>query len=373
MAIKKKQPVEKFYSLDRILKETADYNVIFGERSNGKTYAVLYYCLEDYVKNGRQFAIVRRYRDDFTGKRGEQIFAGLDKNKVVEKLTKGAWQRVRYYSSRWYFEKYDEKLDKWIMDSDCFAFGFAINTWEHDKMPSYPDIGNIFFDEFITRGFYLDDEFVLFANIISTIVRQRDNVKIFMCGNTVNKYCPYFAEMGLKEIKKMKQGDIQLYTYGESTLRVAVEYSDSPAKKKKSDKYFAFNNPKLQMITGGAWEIALYPHLPYKYKPKDIYFTFFIEYDNEMLQGEMVNVNDTNFIYIHRKTTELKNKDDDIIYSQKFDPRANWRRRLTKPKYKWEQKIKFFFDNEKVFYQDNDVGELVRNYLKWSDTHENFV
>ena len=24
------------------------------------------------------------------------------------------------------------------------------------------------------------------------------------------------------------------------------------------------------MITGGAWEIALYPHCPRKYKPKDV-------------------------------------------------------------------------------------------------------
>lgn len=372
MAIKRKEK-EIYYSLDRILKENADYNVIFGERSNGKTYAVLKYALEQYVKNGSQLAIVRRYRDDFTGKRGDQIFAGLVNNEVILKLTNGEWSGVRYYSSRWYLCKYDEKLGKQVMDSEAFAYGFALNTWEHDKMPSYPKIRIIFFDEFITRDFYLDQEFVLFANVVSTVARDRGDIKIFMCGNTVNKYNPYFVEMGLKEVKKMKQGDLQVYTYGESELKVAVEYSYFKQKKKKSDKYFAFNNPKLQMITGGAWEIALYPHLPYKYKPKDVYFTFFIEYDNEMIQGELINVNDTNFLYMHRKTTELKNTDRDIIYSQKFDPRPNWRRRLTKPKYKWEQKIKFFFDNEKVFYQDNDVGELVRNYLNWSDTHENFA
>ena len=37
----KKEKVEtpKFYTLNRILSKNADYNVIFGERSNGKTYA----------------------------------------------------------------------------------------------------------------------------------------------------------------------------------------------------------------------------------------------------------------------------------------------------------------------------------------------
>ena len=38
----KKEKVEtpKFYTLNRILSKNADYNVIFGERSNGKTYEI---------------------------------------------------------------------------------------------------------------------------------------------------------------------------------------------------------------------------------------------------------------------------------------------------------------------------------------------
>ena len=36
---------QKYYSLDRILSKNACYNIIFGERSNGKTYSVLKYAL----------------------------------------------------------------------------------------------------------------------------------------------------------------------------------------------------------------------------------------------------------------------------------------------------------------------------------------
>ena len=64
----------------------------------------------------------------------------------------------------------------------------------------------------------------MFANVLSTIIRHRNDVKIFMLANTVNKYCPYFKEMGLKHITEMKQGSIDIYTYGSSDLRVAVEY-----------------------------------------------------------------------------------------------------------------------------------------------------
>ena len=39
MSILKRTP--KFYTLDKIKKKKAIYNVIIGERSNGKTYAVL--------------------------------------------------------------------------------------------------------------------------------------------------------------------------------------------------------------------------------------------------------------------------------------------------------------------------------------------
>ena len=42
---------QKYYDLNPILKLDADYNIIFGERSNGKTYAVLKYMIEQYVNH----------------------------------------------------------------------------------------------------------------------------------------------------------------------------------------------------------------------------------------------------------------------------------------------------------------------------------
>ena len=93
----------------------------------------------------------------------------------------------------------------------------------------------------MTRQYYLQNEFVLFTNVLSTIIRHRNDVKILMLANTVNKYCPYFKEMGLKHITEMEQGDIDVYTYGTSSLRVAVEYCKPFAKGKASDVYFTFN------------------------------------------------------------------------------------------------------------------------------------
>lgn len=355
----------KFYSLKNILSNNAQYNVIFGERSNGKTYAVLKYAVERYAKHGEQTAIVRRWQDDFTGKRGGTMFNALVSNSEISKATGGEWTDVYYYGSRWFFCRYDENGKREISENP-FSYGFSISSMEHDKSTSYPNITTIMFDEFLTRTAYIPDEFVLFMNVISTIVRHRTNVKIFMLGNTVNKYCPYFSEMGLTHVKEMKPGDIDLYRYGDSNLLVAVEYCNTSNKTgKASDLYFAFDNPKLSMITGGAWEIDIYPHCPVKYKPNEILFTYFIQFNGDLLQCEIVQHDDICFTFIHRKTTELKNPENELIYSPDFSPRPNWKRKITKPITDIEKRIAKFYVTDKIFYQDNEIGEIVRNYLIW--------
>lgn len=352
----------KFYDLKAILSKGAQYNMIFGERSNGKTYAVLKYALEKYVKDGSQLGLVRRFQDDFTGKRGATMFDALVMNDEVRKLTKDEWTNVYYYGSRWYLCRYEG--DKRIVDEFPFAYGFAITSMEHDKSTSYPNIKTILFDEFISRGAYLPDEFVLFMNVISTIVRHRTDVKIFMLGNTVNKYCPYFAEMGLNHIRKMQPGAIETYRYGDSDLLVAVEYVKPNRKGKSSDLYFAFDNPKLSMITGGAWEIDIYPHCPVKYKPNEVLFNYFITFAGDTLHCEIVAHDDLMFTFIHRKTTPL-DYEKDYIFTTDFSPRPNVRRNITKPRTDLDRKICEFFLTDKVFYADNEVGEVVRNYLLW--------
>lgn len=352
----------RFYDLKAILSKEAQYNIIFGERSNGKTYAVLKYGLTQYVKDGSQLAIIRRWRDDFVGKRGVTMFDAIVSNKEITRMTNGEWTGVYYYGSRWFLCRYED--GKRITDETPFAYGFALTSMEHDKSTSYPNIRTVCFDEFISRNAYLPDEFVLFMNVISTIVRQRKDVKIFMLGNTVNKYCPYFEEMGIKHLKQMKPGDIDIYRYGDSDLLVAVEYVKPNKKGKESDLYFAFDNPKLSMITGGAWEVDVYPHLPIKYKPKDIQFIYYIVFSGDVLQCEIIAVDDVTFTFIHRKTTPL-NYEKDFIYTTEYSPRMNVKRNITKPRTQIEKKIAEYYLRDKIFYANNDIGEIVRNYLIW--------
>lgn len=359
----------KYYSYKNIDSKNAQYNLIIGERSNGKTYGALLKILYNKAKNNKQGAIVRRWQDDFTGKRGANMFDSLVQNGEIEKATSGAWSGVYYYGSRWFLCRWED--NKRITDTEPFCYGFSLSSMEHDKSISYPNITIIVFDEFLTRGMYIPDEFIIFQNVLSTIIRHRTDVVIYMLGNTVNKYCPYFREMGLTHIKDQKQGTIDVYKYGDSGLTVAVEYCAPSRSGKASDIYFSFDNPNIMssrnMITRGGWEIDIYPHCPYKYLPKEIIFTYFIVFDGQILQCEIVSHDGLSFTFIHPKTTELKHTDKDLIYTTDYHAEPNYRRRLTKPVLPIEKKIYYFFQTEKVFYSDNETGEIIRNYLNWSN------
>lgn len=359
----------KYYTLDKILEHNADYNIIYGERSNGKTTAVLAHALKQYIDSNYtdQLGIVRRWEEDFRGKNGSQMFQGINALGWVEKWTKGYYNTIYYWGQRWYLAKFDEEGKKVYQDEQPFAMGFSITSEEHYKSTSYPNIKNILFDEFITRSYYIPDEFVKFQNLLSTIIRLRTDVKIFMCGNTINKYCPYFSEMGLTNIKKQEIGTIDVYQYGNSDLKVAVEYSDFGGSKKASNKYFAFENPKLEMITRGGWEIDIYPHLPVKYKRNEVRYKYYIVFNEEMLECEIVYSKELKvpFTFIHRKTTPIKEDNKYIVYQEQVDPRKNYIRKITRPINNLSKKIWNFFIKEKIFYQDNEIGEIVRNYILW--------
>ena len=354
----------KYYSLNKINKKNATYNVIFGERSNGKTYATLKQVLENYFNDGSQFAYIRRWSVDVQPKRMNNLFNAIIEDGYLEKLSGGKFTAIFYRTGRFYLCTYSDKGKPIYNEEDVIGYAFSLSENEHNKANSYPRVTTIIFDEFLTNKIYLPDEFILFMNTVSTIVRQRTNVKIYMLGNTVNKFCPYFKEMGLTNILSMKQGTIDVYTYGETKLKVAVEYADSKKKFKKNNFYFAFNNPKLKMITGGAWELNIYPHAPVKWLPKNIMFTYFIDFNDSIFQCEIINKDANVFTYIHEKTTPIKNPDKDIIYTLDYNPKINYNINILKPLNDYQNKITWFFTHDRVYYQNNNVGDAINNYLK---------
>ena len=364
----------KYYDIRHMLKEFPDahYYMCIGERSNGKTYSSMDYCIENFARDGEQFAYVRRYGEDIKIAQMSELFSGHIKNDRISQLTHGEWTTIVFERKKFYFARYDEG-EKIVKSPIPCGFVFDLSGMEHYKSVAFPDITTIVFDEFMSRRGYLPNEFELFQNLLSTIIRLRNNVKIFMLANTVNKYCPYFAEMGLNHVKEQKQGTIDIYRYGESGLQVAVEYCESATNKggKASDVYFSFDNPRLQMITQGSWEINAYPRLPFKPRPKDVIFEFFVHFDNEYVHGEVLKAPDNGgyVLFFHPKTTEIKNPDKDWVYTDYPSCRLNYRMQLTKQGDYLSRKIMSMFRENRVFYATNECGEIIRNYLMWCNTY----
>ena len=361
----------QFYEIQRTIKAypNAHYYVVYGERSNGKTYSALNYALERWAKNGEEFAYVRRWAEDIRPKNLSTLFSGHVENGVISRLTAGRWDGISYGSARFYLNHVDENGATFKSETPI-GYAFDINSMEHNKSLSFPKVTTIIFDEFLSRGGYLPNEFILFTNLVSTIVRHRSNVKIIMLGNTVNKTCPYFAEMGLTHVKEQKQDTVDVYHYADSELEVVCEYTESAKKKggKASDVYFAFDNPELKMITSGSWEIAIYPHLTKGFERKDVIFNFFIEFEDELLHGEVVSNDDGQYIFIHEKTTPIQNEDSDLVYTDKPNTRWNYKMCLTHQNDKYSKFIIKMLRENKIFYSTNEIGEVMRNYVLWSDS-----
>lgn len=349
--------MNNYYNLGKVNKLNAIYNIIIGQRSNGKTYSTIKQGIENYFKNSEKFAYLRRFDEDITPKNITNLF--YPHYELIKKLSKGEFDSVRY-----------EKREFVLYNSDSEEKGktickcFSLNNWERTKGADNGFFKYIIFDEFITRSYYLTNEFVIFTNLLSSLIRDRDGSIIYMLANTVNQYCPYFSEMGITRISELKQGEVRIYTYGNSDLTVAVHYSAEKGNTKKICKYFAFDNPQLEMITNGKWELKNYPHAPFKIVNTDIKLKFYIFFNEEVIAGNIIQKNTDLFIFFNPQTKtqklELKNK---IVYS--FKPSTNLLhcQNITEINCTTQKIINDLIKNNRMFFSDNMTGETVRNWL----------
>lgn len=346
------------------------YDMFIGERSNGKTYSALDMMLEDFCTKQFESVYLRRYREDITSTEMSDLFEAHEKNNRIAHWSNGKFTRVYYSRSRFYLANYDDK-GKPVLDERPFCRTMCLTNYQRYQGKPYPFINNIVFDEFMTRKGYLPNEFAMFRSIVSTVFRdERPNGRVIMLANTVNKSCPYFTEMGLNHVWSMEQGSSEIYTYGKSGLKVFVAYLESSAKYggKETDRFFAFDNPAMNMITSGAWEMAVYPRLPDGYEPSrnDIVQWFFIVFENWVIAGRIVSAKEGDYIWFTPWTSQLQN--DDYVYTDRADIRETWRMALTKQGDKLSVTICRMIRQNQVFFANNETGEVLRNYLKWSQT-----
>lgn len=171
-----------YYDYNKILSYNAFINILIGERGVGKTYGASKMVINKFLKKGEQFAYIRRYKPELK-KAVPQFFEALQNNNEFEG------------------HSFSSKSNTFYCDSNICGYAMTLSTAQDLKSSNFSKVTTIIFDEFIIeegqKKFYLQNEVLIFLNLLETIGRMRD-IKVFMLANPANIYTnPYFLYFDL--------------------------------------------------------------------------------------------------------------------------------------------------------------------------------
>ena len=243
-----------YWNIKKILGLSCDFNLVIGQRGNGKTYGCLKYFLEFYKKTKKRFCYIRRWDEDIKAYRMEQLFAPF--RNLIDELF-GEEFSIQYRNHKFFLVNGNGTK------VDCIGYVLSLSSSHHTKSISYTNVGSILYDEFIRMSGEqeLKDELSRFDNTLSTIIRgDNTNVVIWMLANTVSKYSPYFLRFGI-DINKVEQGSIinkEIKLETGDILKVALEYCEFNEDASKKISKYSTN----AMIKSGKWEIPETDEIP---------------------------------------------------------------------------------------------------------------
>ena len=348
--------VKRYYELQHLLDCKCFWMLLYGMRSNGKSYAVKKKIIED-VLQGITFVYLRRWGDDIKGPGVEAYFDDMPFNE----LTDGQYIGIKAYQGYLYFYTIGED-DKPVRVGGAIGRYCALNLYERYKSQVFKNCGNIVYEEFLTDKVYLNNEPKLLMQFVSTVARDRD-INVFMIGNTISRVCPYFDEWGLaKGIHNQKPGTINIYHLkGENgVVDIAVENCEAVT---TSSKMF-FGHASKQIIRG-EWDVDDVPKL---LKPYEFYSLL---YEMTVIAGEFKYImqlmsDDENgglFVYVYPNTKERKTM---RTISPDFNT-SPWITNGLRHDIKAECCIADCIRNGKLCYSDNLTGTDFRKVMTTYD------
>lgn len=359
------------YTIKRIQKENADYNIIVGERGNGKTYSVQDMLIEKFLKTGEQCFILRRWMEDVKQSNAMNFWDGKHVAKLYDR-SGGRFRNIILKANRYIAVDYDDKDKPIVNEANTIGFVWDLNEAERLKGQSFPFVTNIVFEEFISlsQQGYLPDEVTFFLNVLSTIIRDRTDVKIWMLGNTVNPYNPYFKHFGIKGLE-LKQGEIWTKIDTVTGCKLAVEHCAQRRKgslKDTSAKYFAFGSAdgSTDMILTGQWQLPDYPTM--KYRPAFSIRRMMIIFDDHLMSFHLMT-DDRGRSYIYVKTEDVRMHIPenvtvlDLIPSMK---RNHFTAFQNLPSNDENRLISSLISNKKIWFDSRLTGAYFYNFLAQS-------
>lgn len=136
------------YNLDNIDKENANYNLIYGEKSNGKSYQVKHkkgVC--KYLDTNRRFILMRRWESDLTSAWVESYFNDVD----IQKLTNNRYNCITKFRNELYLSILDENYKK--KRGEKIGYAIPISLEQRYSGASFLDVDDIIVEEFMSRRY----------------------------------------------------------------------------------------------------------------------------------------------------------------------------------------------------------------------------
>lgn len=162
-----------YYDINKTLSYNCLFNFIVGNRGGGKTFGFKEWAIRSFLKTGKEFVYVRRFKNEF------------------------------HNNDSFFDDMYDffPDVDFVVRGSDYYINGakagtaIALSTAKIMKSVAFPNVNKICFDEFILdKGVhhYLPDEVTSFLELYETIARTRNDVICFFLSNAITITNPYF-------------------------------------------------------------------------------------------------------------------------------------------------------------------------------------
>lgn len=191
--VRKKFDSREYYDAPKTISYGAHLTMVVTMRSRGKTYGFVKAAVKDWLRDGSQFVLVRRYVTELD-EQFPRMFDALNRNdEFPNHIFKCSGMKA--YIAR---KPADEsEKPNW----QPLGYGIPLSKQANYKGSEYAYVKKIIFDEFIrvvkTPPGYLRDDVGAFLNLFKTISRDRENVYAYLLGNACDLTNPYFRFIGL--------------------------------------------------------------------------------------------------------------------------------------------------------------------------------
>ena len=261
----------QFIDINPIVEKAKELNCpyigIIGGKGTGKTYGCVDYALKDFfAKNSkRPFFYARRYDKTFTPSICGNL-VNCHRQDIIN-LSKGKYNKADlrgkiYTLSR---ETINERGERKKTNTETIAYCRSLNNVETETGDDKGDISCIIYDEFLTRGNELKDEFLKLQILHSNATRNRTDrfIPMFLLGNTVSRDSAVAEQFGIR-LRDIKRG-LNIFENSKHQARILLYYTDATEKNIDSAEmyYNRFENSRINMISRGDWVLGSYNIAPY--------------------------------------------------------------------------------------------------------------